>query len=70
MIISSLDPNKMHNAMNLSTKQRRFLPARDCSDLAHKEKHNMGNSFEDESSCKSSTPLTYSTLNVFAPNDQ
>ena len=30
----------------------------------------MGNSFEDESSCKRSTPMTYSTFNVLVPNDQ
>ena len=30
----------------------------------------MGNTFGDETSCESSTPLTYSTLSVLAPNDQ
>ena len=30
----------------------------------------MGNSLGDETSCESSTLLTYSTLNVLAPNGQ
>ena len=30
----------------------------------------MGNSFGDETSYESSIPLTYSTLNVLAPNGQ
>ena len=30
--------------------------------------HDLGNSFEDMSSCKSITPLTYSTLNMLASN--
>ena len=30
----------------------------------------MGNSLGDETSSESSTPLTYSTLNVLAPNGQ
>ena len=30
----------------------------------------MGNSLGDETLCESSTPLTYSTLNVLAPNGQ
>ena len=33
-----------------------------------KRRHNMGNSLGDETSCESSTPLIYSTLNGLAPN--
>ena len=32
--------------------------------------HDMGNLLGDETSCESNTPLTYSTLNVLAPNGQ
>ena len=32
--------------------------------------HNMRNSLRDETSCESSTALTYSTLNVLTPNGQ
>ena len=35
-----------------------------------RRRHDMGNSLGDEISCGSSTPLTYSTLNVLAPNGQ
>ena len=35
-----------------------------------RRRHNMGNSLGDETLCESSTPLTYSTLNVLAPNGQ
>ena len=35
-----------------------------------KRRHDMGNLLGDETSCKSSTPLTYSTLNVLPPNGQ
>ena len=35
-----------------------------------RRRHDMGNSLGDETSCESSTPVTYSTLNVLAPNGQ
>ena len=35
-----------------------------------RRRHDMGNSLGDETSCESSTPLTYSVLNVLAPNGQ
>ena len=35
-----------------------------------KRQHDMGKSFGDESSCKSNTSLTYSTLNVLALKGQ
>ena len=50
------DDEELHEYGNQSTLTRR--------------RHDMGNSLGDETSCKSSTPLTYSTLNVLAPNGQ
>ena len=35
-----------------------------------RRRHDIGNSLGDETSCESSTSLTYSTLNVLAPNGQ
>ena len=35
-----------------------------------RRRHDMENSLGDETSCEISTPLTYSTLNVLAPNGQ
>ena len=35
-----------------------------------RRRHDMGNSLGDETSCGSSTPLTYSTPNVLVPNGQ
>ena len=35
-----------------------------------RRRHDMGNSLGNDTSCESSTPLRYSTLNVLAPNDQ
>ena len=44
-----------------------FIPAFYC---LTRRRHDMGNSLGDKTSCESSTPLTYSTLNVLAPNGQ
>ena len=35
-----------------------------------RRRHDMGNLPGDETSCESSTPLTYSTLNVLVPDGQ